>query len=394
MRTCSVAVIGLGVMGSSALYSLAKDGVDVLGFDPLIPGGTRGSSHGSCRVYRRFNFESDAYTALSDRAFAVWAELEAASGTQVLLPSRLLEAGPAGCRLVAASRSAAARVNAPTGPTKGSEINARYPAFRLPDDWDVVMQDSGGILLADQAVRLFRAAAADRIIPLAATIAPRSSGILITTSDTARYEATQSVIIAAGPWIAELEPRLTNHLTVTRQPVAWFTPAQPALVAYRNFPLFILDGPHGMVYGFPDFEGRGVKAALHNHGAPVGPDAWAPPATEAELAPVSRTLGEFVPGASGPIADQDVCLYTNTERGDVDGSAAEEFIIDRLSEDRRIILASPCSGHGFKFASAIGRDLAKMAVDLDCEADEAFRLSRFSAFARPRRRRADEAGDK
>ena len=390
MRTCSVAVIGLGVMGSAALYALARDGVDVLGFDPLVPGG--GSSHGSCRIYRRFNFESDAYTALSDRAFAAWAELEAASGTQVLLPSRLIEAGPAGCRLVAASRAAAARVSAPTGPTKGFEINARYPAFHLPDDWDVVMQDSGGILLADQAVRLFRAAAAGRIVPLAATIAPRSSGILITTSDGARYEATQSVIVAAGPWIAELEPRLTNHMTVTRQPVGWFTPAQPALVAYGEFPLFILDGPDGMVYGFPDFEGRGVKAALHNHGAPVGPDAWAPPASDAELAPVSRTLGEFIPGASGPIADRDVCLYTNTARGDVDGSAAEEFIIDRLPEDRRIILASPCSGHGFKFASAIGRDLAKMAVDLECAADEAFRLSRFSAFSQPRRRSPDEAG--
>ena len=392
MRTCSVAVIGLGVMGSAALYALARQGVDVLGFDPLTPGGTRGSSHGSCRIYRRFNFESDAYTALSDRAFAAWADLEAASGTQVLLPSRLLEAGPAGCRSVAASRAAAARMGAPTGPTRGSEINARYPAFRLPDDWDVVIQDSGGILLADKAVGLFRAAAADRIVPLAATIAPRASGILITTSDGARFEATQSVIVAAGPWVAALEPRLAAHITVTRQPVGWFTPARPALVAYGEFPLFILDGPHGMVYGFPDFERRGVKAALHDHGTPVGPEAWGPPPTDAELAPVSRTLEQLIPGAFGPIADRDVCLYTNTGSGDVDGSAAEEFIIDRLPEDRRIILASPCSGHGFKFASAIGRDLAKMAVDLDSEAVEAFRLNRFSAFSGPRGCSADEAG--
>jgi sarcosine oxidase len=394
MQTCSVAVIGLGVMGSAALYSLAKGGIDVLGFDPLIPGGTRGSSHGSCRIYRRFNFESDAYTALSDRAFAAWADLEAASGKQVLLPSRLLEAGPAGCSIVAASREAAARVNALTGPTKGSEINARYPAFRLPDDWDVVMQNSGGILLADKAVGLFRAAAADRIVPLAATLAPRSSGILITTSDGDRYEATQSVIIAAGPWIGELEPRVTKHMTITRQPVGWFTPAQPALVAYGDFPLFILDGPHGMVYGFPNFEERGVKAALHNHGTPVGPDAWGPPPTDAELAPVSLTLEELIPGASGPIADRDVCLYTNTKSGDVDGSAAEEFIIDRLPEDRRIILASPCSGHGFKFASAIGQDLAKMAVDLDTDANEAFRLDRFSAFSRSQGRSTRQVGDK
>ena len=108
MRTCSVAVIGLGVMGSAALYALAKAGVDVLGFDPLALGGSRGSSHGSCRIYRRFNFESAAYTALSDRAFTAWTDLEAASGLQVLLPSPLLEAGPAGCSLVAASREAAA----------------------------------------------------------------------------------------------------------------------------------------------------------------------------------------------------------------------------------------------------------------------------------------------
>jgi sarcosine oxidase len=97
---------------------------------------------------------------------------------------------------------------------------------------------------------------------------------------------------------------------------------------------------------------------------------------------VSRTLEQLIPGACGPIADRDVCLYTNTAAGDVDGSAAEEFIIDRLPEDRRIILASPCSGHGFKFASAIGQDLAKMAVDLDSEALEAFRLSRFTTFLR------------
>lgn len=394
MRTCSVAVVGLGVMGSAALYALARAGVDVLGFDPLVPGDPRGSSHGSCRIYRRFNFESDAYTALSDRAFNAWADLQTASGVQVLLPSPLLEAGPAGCSLVAASRKAAANVQALSGPTKGSEINARYPAFRLPDDWDVVMQDSGGILLADKAVALFRAAAAGRIIPLAATITPRSSGILITTSDGARFEATQSVIVAAGPWIAELEPRLKNHLSVTRQPVGWFTPARPGLVGTSDFPLFILDGPHGMVYGFPDFEARGVKAALHNHGPRVGPEAWGPPPTDAELAPVSRTLEELIPGAFGPITDREVCLYTNTKDGDADGSAAEEFIIDRLPEDRRIILASPCSGHGFKFASAIGRDLAKLAVDLDSDADKAFRLGRFSAFSQPQGPSANKARDK
>src|ERR1700749_3157769 len=88
MRRCEIAVVGLGLMGSSALYSLARRGADVLGFDPLDVGDFRGSSHGSCRVYRRFNFESTAYTDLSDAAFEGWRILESASGRTILLPSR------------------------------------------------------------------------------------------------------------------------------------------------------------------------------------------------------------------------------------------------------------------------------------------------------------------
>src|SRR5580698_9010502 len=97
MRTCDIAVIGLGLMGSAALYALARRRADVLGFDPLPVGSNRGSSHGACRVFRRFNAENPAYTALSDHAFAGWRALEAASGATMLLPSQVLEAGPAGC---------------------------------------------------------------------------------------------------------------------------------------------------------------------------------------------------------------------------------------------------------------------------------------------------------
>jgi len=103
MRTCDVAIIGLGLMGSSALHSLSGRGADVLGFDPLIVGEARGSSHGSCRVYRRFNFESEAYTDLSDRAFEGWRALESTSGRTLLKPSAVLEAGPPGSKLDAGS---------------------------------------------------------------------------------------------------------------------------------------------------------------------------------------------------------------------------------------------------------------------------------------------------
>ena len=380
MRTCDVAVIGLGLMGSAALHALARQGVEALGFDPLPIGSDRGSSHGSCRVFRRFNAESAAYTALSDQALAGWRALEAASGTTVLMPSQVLEAGPAGCAAVSDSRAAAlAAGSVPTGPRTGAEANAAFPAFRLPNDWDVVMQDSGGILLAEAAMRAFRGGAGGRIILEAARLTPTPAGLRITTA-TEEVLAAQA-IVATGAWIGDLIPALKPHLVVTRQTVGWFQPANPAAVAYGDFPVFLLDGPHGFIYGFPDFEGRGVKAARHDHGPPARPDDWGPPATDVELAPVSRTLGAFIPGAAGPIVKRDVCLYTNTRPADVRADNGEEFIIDRLPQDPRIIVASPCSGHGAKFASAIGEILASLALNPAFQADPAFRLDRFSAFS-------------
>jgi len=380
MRRCEVAVIGLGLMGSSALHSLLRRGVDVLGFDPLTVGEARGSSHGSCRIYRRFNFENDAYTDLSDQAFAGWRALEAESGKTLLKPSRVLEAGPPGSTMVAASRAAAKQKGDVTGPRNGAEANAMFPAFNLPDDWDVVVQESGGILMAETAMRAFRQGAEGRIIRANAHMQPTPEGIRIATPN--EQVMAEKVIVAAGPWIAPFVPGLEFHLKVTRQVVGWFTPANPETVRYGEFPIFLLEGRRGMIYGFPDFEGRGVKAACHDHGPVAGADEWHTPPTDRELEAVGATLAEFLPGAAGPISERDVCLYTNTLKADARADNGDEFIIDRLPEDPRIIAASPCSGHGAKFASAIGSMLADLALDAKVKPLAAFRLDRFSRFAK------------
>jgi monomeric sarcosine oxidase len=379
MRTCEVAVIGLGLMGSAALHSLLRRSVDVLGFDPLTVGEARGSSHGSCRIYRRFNFENDSYTELSDAAFAGWRALEAESGKTLLKPSRVLEAGPPGSPMVASSRAAARRKGAVSGLTCGAEANAAFPAFRLPDDWDVVVQESGGILMAEEAMRAFRQGAAGRIIRARAQMQPTRDGIRVTTQN--EEVMAEKVIVAAGPWIAPFVPGLAQHLKVTRQVVGWFKPVKPETVRYGEFPIFLVEGRRGMIYGFPDFEGRGVKAACHEHGPVAGADEWHKLPDDRELEPVSATLAEFLPGAAGPIAERDVCLYTNTLQADARADNGDEFIIDRLPEDPRIIVASPCSGHGAKFASAIGSMLADLAMDASVQPLEAFRLDRFSRFA-------------
>jgi len=82
----------------------------------------------------------------------------------------------------------------------------------------------------------------------------------------------ERAILALGPWLGRALPTLGALLNVTRQAVGWFKPTRPDTVALGRFPIFILDrGPNDVVYGFPDFEQRGVKAAPHNHGPVVGP---------------------------------------------------------------------------------------------------------------------------
>ncbi len=381
MKSCDVAVLGLGIMGSAALYNLVRHGVDALGFDPLAQGEQRGSSHGSCRIYRRFNFESPAYTPLSDAAARAWNELEAKAGEQILLPSRLVEAGVPGSALVKASRAAAVRS---ADRTSGADINAMFPAFQLPRDWDAMVQDSGGILRADRALYHFRRLAGDRVVHQAACFAATPSGIAITAKDGTSYHA-RKVIVAVGPWVGEQLPALKDRIVLTRQVVGWFEPAEPAKVGPDAFPIFILDTPFGNIYGFPDFEGKGVKAADHTHGRILeNADAASQDATDADLRPVAAALADYIPAAAGRLIRKETCVYTNTCAGDADGSAADEFILDYLPHDRRVIVASPCSGHGFKFASAIGQILADMAMtDADCGYPE-FSLKRFGTFSRSR----------
>jgi sarcosine oxidase len=284
--------------------------------------------------------------------------------------------------MVAASRQAAQDNGWEVALLTGREVNARFPAFLLDDDWDAVVQDGGAILLAQSALAALRARAeaVGRVVPdQVVDLKSCPNHVMLQTAGGETIRAGK-VILAPGPWLTQLLPELAPLLTVTRQAVGWFKPARPETVGLEAFPIFILArSEDDIVYGFPDFEGRGVKAAPHNHGPQVAADAWGPPASDDELRSVGAALAELVPGAAGPITERDVCLYTNTRPADRRPDAGEEFIIDRWPNSN-LVVASACSGHGAKFAPAIGERLASLATEPDFQVELCFRLSRFSAF--------------
>lgn len=278
MRKCEVAVLGLGLMGGAALDSLLDAGVDALGFDPIGPGSDRGSSHGSCRIFRRFNFENPNYTSLSDEAHAGWIRLQTESRQTVLTETPVLEAGLPGSAMVASSRAAAIANGRPDPMLTATVANKEFPAFTLPDDWDVVVQDGGAILRTGVVMRLMRSRAGERVIPERASFAPRRDGVSIRTAGQEFF--AERAILALGPWLGRALPTLGALLNVTRQAVGWFEPTRPDTVALGHFPIFILErGPNDVVYGFPDFEQRGVKAAPHNT------DPWSAPTTGVRTPP-------------------------------------------------------------------------------------------------------------
>ena len=387
MPAFDVAVIGLGSTGAAALYHLARRGLSVVGLEQASPGHEGGSSHGESRIIRMAYFEHPSYVDLVRLAYRNWRDLEQASGRSVITTTGIIEAGYPGASLVRDSLASAIQHDLPHEVLSGRQIRQRFPAFDLPDDWEGVFQPDGGILAADLAIRLHvegakTAGAEVRTQVAVRATEPTGAAVRLVLADGTAIEAG-AVVVAAGGWIGELVPGLRRHLTLSRQAVCWFTPTQPALTDPDRFPVFLLDAdadpttetPADVIYGFPDFAGTGVKAASHLLGRTLASAADARQDGDAEDAlRIRLALERLIPAAAGPVRQVKTCIYTSTPDAD--------FIVDRLAGEPRIVLASACSGHGFKFASLLGEILADLATTGATRHDiSRFSLSRFGGGA-------------
>jgi sarcosine oxidase len=365
-------VIGVGGMGSAAVYELARRGQRVLGLEQFGIPHELGSSAGSTRIFRFAYFEHPSYVPLMRLAFARWQALERDFGERLLTVTGGLDIGLPSGRVVAGAKAACREHRLAHEVLRGGEVSRRYPAWRLPAEFEAVYQPEAGFLPADRAI-LAHATLARR---LGADVRENervrrwtASGDRVEVeTERGRYQAG-ALILAAGAWTARLSSRFGAWAVPQRQVVGWFrTPGKE--FAPPSFPVFILDCPErGNFYGFPEQASEGFKIGKFRHRLEnVDPDSIDRRITPADEA-VLTWVGRYLASPLGPPVGFKTCMFVN--------SPDEHFIVDVLPDHRNVVVAAGFSGHGFKFCAAIGEILADLATHGKTPHDtRLFKLSR------------------
>ncbi|HMI61727.1 MAG TPA: N-methyl-L-tryptophan oxidase, partial [Puia sp.] len=306
----------------------------------------------------------------------LWEELEAATGTMLFQKTGGLMLGREEAAVVKGALLSAQLHDIPYEYLDAGAIRRRFPAFRAPADTVGVLETEAGILLPEECIRAFLVSAVRNGVILQTDepvldIQPGNNGIMVTTNK-GRYR-TDKLIVTAGAWTNGLLPELRLPLTVKRQVLFWFNNADPRQKAWFQpdmMPVFIWEyEPAKMFYGIPDL-GNGVKLAPHHRGRTIAADDLRQDTNDDEIAEMRSVAADWL--AMDPVyRDSSVCMYTNTPD--------DNFIIDFHPEFPNIIVASPCSGHGFKFSSLTGKLLCQLTVDGRTGFDlSPFRIDRFS----------------
>jgi sarcosine oxidase len=372
-----VAVIGLGAMGAHAVQQLAARGLKVIGIERFGPLNDRGSSHGDSRLIRLGYFEDPAYVPLLRRAYANWQAQERLSGEALLTITGVLQIGRPDGTLVAGVLAACREHDIPHEALDADAVRQRFPAFALRDEDVAVLEPQGGFLRPERAIAAaLKLAGSDGAVlhfneRVTAIEAGDRDVTLIT--DAGRYRAGK-VIVAAGSYVAGLVPALAGIATPIKQVVGWYPSRDANATVLGRMPGFLVDEGDVSYFGFPDL-GEGVKTGLHCHfREEIDPEQPNPSVNAADRAATEDFVARRLPGVVPTGTKFLTCRYTMLP--------GEDFLVDFLPTEGRVIVASPCSGHGFKFASVIGEILA----DLAAEGGTALPIERFSWTALQQRR--------
>ena len=373
MERYDAVVVGVGGMGSAALYHLARRGKRVLGIERFDVPNDMGSSHGITRIIRLAHFEAPSYVPLVRRAYELWRELEAETGEQLLYVTGAIDAGG---EVYEGSLRSCLDFDLAHELMDGRELGRRFPAYCLPADLPILLQPDGGFVVPERCVVAHAKAAVARgaVVRVGERVLTWEDvgDRVVVQTDRGAVEA-EHLLLTAGAWSQEVARLPPGLVVAERQVLGWFEPLRPELFSLGRFPVFnlVLEDEH--LYGFPIFGVPGFKVGRYHREGERAPDpdllSRDPiPEDEDALRPL---VERCFPSGAGQILSLKTCPF--------EPSPDEDFILDRHPETTRAVVAAGFSGRGFKFCPVVGEILADLALDGETRHDIGFlRLARFS----------------
>jgi sarcosine oxidase len=357
--TFDVIVVGIGAMGSAALYHLAKRGYKVLGLDAHPLGHSFGSSHGLSRIIRKAYYEAPSYVPLVLNAYQLWHELERETGKTLLRTTGGISFATADNGMLQSKLNSAKLYDLPHEVLSPAQVFERFPGLHLAEDQMAVYEPDAGMLQPEECIRAHLEIAMrhnaeiyyqENVVSWQAD----GTGVRVQTNHDTYF--AQSLVLSVGPWASELLGELKLPLSVRRIVNAHFEPENPDLFHADNFPIYIFDTPDGATYyGMPYLPGYGMKIGRHDNGEECTPRTIRRTVDEVEIEALRTVLNRYMPGAGGELNWTLTCMYTNTPD--------HHFVLDKHPNFDQVSMFTGCSGHGYKFASVVGEILADLAIN-------------------------------
>ncbi len=358
MAAYDLIAVGVGGVGSAALYHAARRGLRVLGIDRFPPGHDRGSSHGGTRAIRMAYFEHPDYVPLLRRAYQLWEELEHERRQRLFERVGLLQVGPPNGLVVPGVLKSATEHRLPVEQLDEAELVRRFPGFRVPTECVAVYEANAGYLLVEDCVRAHAELAVHcgaelAIGQIVREIHFRGGDFLVVTDQEQLH--SRYLIVTPGPWADQLLAPLALPLKVLIKYQYWYPSSESWYQRHSGCPVYFFEIKDEFFYGFPQYDSRGVKVARHTGGQPCDD----PLAIHQEDDPedrqlVEQFLAECLPGVARPVNAQSICFYTMTPDG--------HFIVERLPDTECGVFVAGLSGHGFKFTSVLGQAMVDWCV--------------------------------
>jgi sarcosine oxidase len=370
MKTFDVAVLGVGGIGSAACYHLAKAGLRVVGIEQFSIPHSRGSSHGITRILREGLHENETYVPLVRRALELWREVEKISGTQLFYRTGSLDIGLPESSIVVGSLNSCRRWNIPHEMFGAADLQRRYPVLRPYDEMVAVFQPNSGFVLAEGSITAHVNAACDHGAEIHGhekMIQWEGNGTSYTIQTTRDCYQVGQIVLTVGAWASKLAKHGVR-VRPERAVLGWFQPKENAAgFAVGSLPVWIIDSlDGGHFYGLPIFGVPGFKLGrLSRNLDEVDPDLPLLEPDSRDEQDLRQFLEKHFPDANGSLLSMQTAFFEH--------SPDRHFIIDKLTDFPGAWVIAGLSGHGFKYASALG----ELAKDLVVHGKSAYDLSPF-----------------